>query len=197
MLVAAFVALMEAEQRVAKAEAESERRVAKAEAESERRVAEAEAEQRVVEAERRADEAIMGLLRMRLFSLQGLLNMRGAIEHVEFELGMALGVQEETRLNKWTRIFEARPQIRECVARALRTSDTRQMGLCMRDIYNKLSGHTHSYQTSFDTVDVVVGIVDAKEAQVLKCVFEACNIQVQIKKLFGKCSFNEEQVEEQ
>eukprot|EP00983_Pelagomonas_calceolata_P040427 1137612-Pelagomonas_calceolata.AAC.5 len=79
MLVAAFVALMEAEQRVAKAEAESERRVAKAEAESERRVAEAEAEQRVVEAERRADEAIMGLLRMRLFSLQGLLNMRGAI----------------------------------------------------------------------------------------------------------------------
>lgn len=50
-------------------------------------------------------------------------------------------------------------------------------------MYSKLSGHTHHYQRSVDVVDVVEGILDGKEARVMKCIFECNNIPVRMRQL--------------
>lgn len=64
-------------------------------------------------------------------------------------------------------------------------------------IYSKLSGHQHFPQTSPDAIDVVVGIVDGNEAQLVKCVLEENNVPVRIKALLFTNEVEEEKEEEE
>ena len=67
----------------------------------------------------------------------------------------------------------------------------------MVTIYRKLSGHVHLPQSSPDAVDVVVGIVDGKEAQLIQCALKANNLPVRIKALLFPYEEEEEEEEEE